>query len=1807
MRIALMALVMSLFAVLPATAQNSVVPDRRVVVTKDVDFYGADLQALFDTNYQACENLCLSNPQCRAFTFNSRSNACFPKAGVTQRESYVGAWSAIVVDSAPGLLARAASAAAELDFLSDRDFAAALGLANRIGGLHPVNDRAANDLTSAAHSHAISGNTTSAMQLIGAAVSLTDDNWLAYARYALDASEKAKNRNELRARALSAAINAYLRVDHVGAKVSALEVMSQTMEKQGRGRDTVQALRLAETLQPRPEITAALDKAVGKYGFRVTEHKVENDLADPRICAEFSEPLARAGVDYTPYVKVEGQGGDRLSVEASDRQLCLAGGDHGQRYKVVLRRGLPAGNGETLLRDVELAVYIRDRAPAVRFTGRAYVLPRAADTALPVETVNTATLELSLRRVDDRNLLRSMQQGYFGKPLSYWEDRQFTSEVGQVVWTGVAEVGNELNRDMTTRLPMGDALQGLKPGIYALRAAIPDVDPQDEPGATQWFVLSDLGLSVLRGVDGVHVSLRGLGDAQPVAGVQVQLISRANAVLGVAETDASGAATFAPGLALGKGGAEPALIMARMNDDIAFLSLTDPAFDLSDRGVQGHEPAPPVDVFLTTDRGAYRAGEVIHATALARDGQAAAIPGLPLTAILTRPDGVEYARHLSGNDMAGGHVFALPVGATAPRGTYKLEIKADVDAPALAATNLLVEDFLPERIDFTLSLPDAPIRLGDTPPLTLDARYLFGPAAAGLRAEGEVTLSAAKTLDGWDKYTFGMQDERIYARSASVNSAQTDAGGQLVAALELPDITTDRPLDMQVTMRVSEGSGRPVERRLTRSIMPDTPVIGIRKDFDGSVSEGSEAAFRVVALGPDRQPLDMPVTWVLNRIETRYQWYQQYGNWNWEPITRRTRVQSGKATLGAQPLTLTTPVEWGRYELVIAREGGAYVAGSVQFDAGWYAAADAASSPDMLEMSLDRASYKSGDTARLRIVPRYAGVAVVQVMSNRLIATKSVAVEEGETVIDLPVTDDWGAGAYVTAQVIRPMDVAAGHNPARALGLAHAAVDPADRLLQVTLDAPDVAEPRAPLPVAIHVQGGRAGQTTYVTLAAVDLGILNLTGFKSPDPGDHYFGQRRLGVEMRDLYGRLIDGMNGAMGQVRSGGDSGAEMRMESAPPTEDLVVFFNGPVTLDADGRGAVDLDIPDFNGTLRLMAVAWTDTAVGQASRDVILRDPVAVTASLPRFLAPGDRSQLLLEFVHTQGAAGDMPLAVSAAGLAVQGTPDSITLTDGGKAALQLPLTAGETGDYPVNIALTLPNGKTLTKSLTLGVRSLDPETTVTRRFSLGAGDSFILDSNLYADLRPGTGSALMSAGPLARLDAPRLLASLDRYPYGCTEQVTSQAMPLLYLSAVSTALGLGDQPHADARIAQAIERVLTRQASNGAFGLWRADSGDFWLDAYVSDFLSRAQAKGHSVPPHAFDMAMDNLRNRVNYAPDFADGANGGGTDVAYALMVLARQGLASMGDLRYFADEKGREFSTPLAAAQMGAALAMYGDTRRADMMFRQAQVLLNAHAPSRRLWRSDYGTRNRDLAGTLALATEAGSNVFNADALSPLENSQHMSTQESAWALLAANALISDPSTAALELNGEPVSGPFVRRFADTDAPAHIRNASDRPVALTLTTLGVPEYAPEAGGYGYRIERRYYSVQGEEITDLSAIKTGTRLVTVLRVFPAEKIGARLMVNDPLPAGFEIDNPALLQSGKTMGLDWLDTAPTETSEFRADRFLAAVDWRSEKPFTLAYVVRAITPGQYHHPAATVEAMYRPEYRANTAAGRVGVTR
>src|SRR5690606_31090603 len=311
------------------------------------------------------------------------------------------------------------------------------------------------------------------------------------------------------------------------------------------------------------------------------------------------------------------------------------------------------------------------------------------------------------------------------------------------------------------------------------------------------------------------------------------------------------------------------------------------------------------------------------------------------------------------------------------------------------------------------------------------------------------------------------------------------------------------------------------------------------------VAEGASAAFEVIGIAPSGGRTAMSgVTWTLYRVEKRYQWYRRDGSWSFQPVTYTRRAGEGRLEVGADaPARIETPVEYGRYRLEVSLDDDQDLATSLEFSAGWVAVNATAETPDVLEVALDRDGYAPGETAQLRIVPRFAGTALITVMNERMHHFEEVTVPEGGITVPLEVGDDWAPGAYVTATLYRPMDVGAARMPARAVGLAWAGLDRKAHALEVRLTPPEKIRPRGDLTIPVRLAGLSPGEEAYVTVAAVDVGILNLTGYTPPDAAGWYLGQRRLGVEIRDLYGDLIDSLSATRGNPRSGGDGGGLTR----------------------------------------------------------------------------------------------------------------------------------------------------------------------------------------------------------------------------------------------------------------------------------------------------------------------------------------------------------------------------------------------------------------------------------------------------------------------------------------------------------------------------------------------------------------------------------------------------------------------------------------------------------------------------------------
>lgn len=1794
-----------------ASAQQSG-KDRRIVTIDDADFFGSDYRTVKNVDLDGCKLACLGDNQCRAFTFNTSAGWCFLKSDYGQLQSFGGAIAGRVVEVAQSRPSQEADRKSELTFLNKPQFEAATTYARKVekngdpGGrtVEQLRDEAAQALSSRSFSTAesrlmsllsLAPSDLEAWQgMVVALVQQNPDDW--------------NERVRLRRDAISASINAYLRSVEPNERARSLDLLGTALSNESLWKVAIKSWRASLALNDSTAVRSRYEDAVNKYGFRIVDHQVDSDAAAPRICIILSDTLPK-GEDMSPYVSVTGKGS--VSVETGDAQVCVDGVQHGERYQVTVRSGLPAADGEVLEKSSDLTVYVRDRSPAVHFLGRAYVLPSGGEPTIPVVSVNTSKVKAEVFRIGDRSLASAIRDDRFLNQISNYGSEQITDEQGEKVWTGTVETENRLNDDVTTAIPFKDLGIEMKPGVY-LMTARSELD-KDEWGlmATQWFIVSDLGLTSLSAPDGVAVNVRSLNSAEALEGVTVRLVAINNEILGEAKSDSDGLARFAAGLTRGRGGMAPGLVIAETAEgDYSFLDLRKPAFDLSDRGVEGRPAPGPLDVFTWTDRGIYKGGETVHAQAMIRTAKAVSQEGLPLTFKIIRPDGVEHSRQVVQDQGLGGYVLDVPLASGTQQGVWSWEVYADPKGASLSQATFLVEDYQPERVDFALETEAKAFDRQAPTPISLEARFLYGSPASGQSLEGDVIVTPVRSLAARPGYVFGLADSETYpSRDSLPGGLTTDDEGKLSFNVTLPDLQETTALYKgQLVARLVEAGGRYVERRLDLPVTADGPRVGIRPLFESGVDEGGQAEFQVILVDAEGKTIAADgLAWSLSKINRRYQWYRSDGSWSYEPITSVSRVANGKLDLGAgEPGRLALPVEWGRYRLEIQARGDMPTATSVEFSAGWYSADATSETPDYLDVGLDKKTYRAGETAVLRLVSQEGGIALVNVVSGGLISSRTVTVDAGTAEVSLPVTDDWGAGAYVTASLYRPMDLAERRMPSRSVGLTWLQVEPGDRDLDVQLDTPDQILPSTTLDVPLRIANLKAGEEAYVTLAAVDVGILNLTGFEPPAPEDWYFGQRRLGAEMRDLYGQLIDRTVGTLGKVRSGGDGGA-MRLNAPPPEEEPLALFSGLIKVDDEGKATVSFDIPAFNGKVRIMAVAWSAKGVGHGVADVEVRAPVVMTSSLPAFLAPGDTSRMQLEIDNVDGAAGSYDLTLSVEGPAALGEGAAevrqLELEPGKKARVLVPLAAGtETGMATVYAALTAPDGSETVKRMSLPIKDTQPELTRRSLFSLNAGNSVTLDRDLYEGLRPGSVKVTVTAGGAARIDVAGLLDALDRYPYGCTEQTTSRALPLLYLNEVASAAGLGSDPEIRDRVTKAIARVLANQSSNGSFGLWNSyGNDDPWLDAYVADFLTRAKEKGYSVPDLAFTQALDNLENQLSYASDFQNG----GEAIAYGLYVLSRNGRASMGDLRYYLDAKLAQFATPLAKAQLAASLSLYGEQARAKTGFDAAIQALDM-MPSRN-YREDYGTPLRDSAGVLTYvagstaALEAEQKEASQIVQQEQEASKSYSTQDMAWLLMAAQELNAKAQATSLSVNGTMSDGRLVWSFdaasLENDG-AVIQNQGSSASDLLVSVAGQPVTPEPAGGNDYAIERQLYDLDGNPV-DPDAVPVNTRIAVVITVRALSEVPGRLMVVDRIPAGLAIDNPRLVRSGSIAALDWLTSVDQpEHAQFRNDSFEVAINESrmdgSEHSFV--YLARAVTPGTYAHPPATVEDMYRPERHA-----------
>jgi len=1562
---------------------------------------------------------------------------------------------------------------------------------------------------------------------------------------------------------------------------------------------------------------------------------LETNGETPRACLQFTRELEASGkTNYADYVRLTPASKPAVTVDGSS--LCVSGLDFDKEYKARVRAGAPAKSGEKLKRPVEVTIAFGDKPAYVGFVGDGVILPRLEADGLGIETVNVEKLNISVYRVSDRSLARkSIAQGEASSEDDYYYvyEGESGEDVGVKVFDKDVGVKKSENETVTTVFALGAALPNLAPGAYfvRLRDASPGGDQYRKAQAWRWVLFTDLALTSYSSGEGIDVFVRSIASGKPVAGVQLDLVATNNDIIGKATSGPDGRARFEKAAVNGDYPLTPRMIMAyRTDDDFAALDLARAPLDLSDRNVDGRAAPSVLDGYVYLDRGIYRPGETAHIAGILRDSAGRAADR-PLTVTIYRPNSTEALKERVERLQVGGFSLTYDVPKSAARGQWRIELSAD-GAGIVGGEIFAVEDFVPQRIEVKLGVDEKePMRSADSRSVGIEARYLYGAPATALGVEAEARLRLdPNPFPALPGYRYGPADGRFDERFLTLAHATTDASGKASVELKIDAAPKNygAPLRADLVIGVVEPGGRVVRESARVPVRPDDRYLGLKLGKDGwGFGQNEPAEIDAVLVDWAGRQTAGSVEWRIVEEDYWFDWYRENGEWRWRRSYKDVLVAEGR--VDAKPDTaakISQALDAGSYRLT-ATEPVSGATTDIRFYVGWRSYESGADTPDQATLTVTTEKLKPGGRATLYLDPPYAGEAIIAIATDKVQSVQRVKVGEKGREITIDTDPEWGSGFYVLATIVTPRDVVNRPIPRRAMGVAHVAFDMSARELGVSLDAATLVRPRQKITMPVKIAGAQRGEEIMLTIAAVDEGILRLTKFVSPDPIEHYYGKKRLAVEVRDDYGRILDANLGAA--ARFGGDQIGGEGLTVVPVKS--VALFSGPVKVGADGVAQVPLDIPDFNGELRLMAVAWSADKLGAASQPLTVRDPVPALLSLPRFLGPNDKAQATLLIDNVDNAAGDYAIMLESEGPVTATGSVVKTLAKAAQATALFPVTAGAVGVSSVELSVTGPAGFKVSRNYPIQVRTpYFPVTEVTIR-QLLPGDTIALDRSLIANYVSGSTTANVSFSRLRGVDPAPLIDSLYRYPYGCTEQLTSTAMPLLYINDLGGEASRGPEFSVRPRVQEAVNQILNRQGPDGAFGLWREgdSSATAWLGAYATDFLYRAKAEGYGVPDDALDKAFDALAKvarvdrwvYIGYQMEAYEGPWSNDTtdqlrrrSAAYALYVLARAGKADLSDIRYFHDALLDQTSSPLAKAHIGAALALLGDRARSLNAFGKAMQAIGYQNTG-----DYYQTALRDTAGVLALLAEVqnapGVNEASERFVQMLKEPERMQTQEKAFVLLATQALLRSSGPVELTRDGVAIAekSPAPRFTLTRDAlesGAAFGNAGRGPLFASVFVHGAPSVAPAAASQGFTLTKRLATREGLPV-DSSTVRQNDRLVIVVtgkatadRLHPA-------IVADLLPAGFEIEAVLRPEDGaqeETSGpYKWIGPISwTKVSEARDDRFVAAIDLYNNKDgFTVAYLVRAVTPGEFVFPGAVIEDMYRPGVFARTAVSKLKI--
>ena len=1325
----------------------------------------------------------------------------------------------------------------------------------------------------------------------------------------------------------------------------------------------------------------------------------------------------------------------------------------------------------------------------------------------------------------------------------------------------------------------------------------------------------------------IWATVTNILDTKPVAGAKVTAYNYQLQMIGSGMTDENGFSVLPF-----KG--KPFVIVAESGDHKTYLRMVDGEENMLSRfDVGGTELEKGLKGYIYGERGVWRPGDTLHLAFMLEDRERKIPANHPVSLEIYNPLGQFYKKAISTNGLNGLYTFDISTKADDPTGQWNAYIKV---GGATFHKGLRVETIKPNRLKINLDLPGLIDVSKGTATVGIHSQWLTGAIARNLSAKMELVLSKRTTqFKGYENYIFNNPAINFTSSTTEIFDGKLNDNGDASFSMNIPK-AENAPglLSANITCRVFEPGGDASIFSESVPFSPFSSYVGInfnKKKSDNYMMTDEDHVFDVVTLSPDGKPVNRnDIEYYIYRIGWSWWWehsgetFDSYiNNSNYRPLfSGKLNTTNGK---GQIKFRINYP-DWGRYLVFVKdKSSGHATGGAILVDWPSWRGRSSKSDPGglkMLTFTLDKSAYEVGETVEVTIPATASESRALVALENgsEVLQREWVNMTAGEDQkYTFKVTEKMTPNVYVHISLLQP-HASAEDMPIRMYGVMPVFVSNKESVLTPVITMTDVLRPETEFEVKVKEQNGKP--MTY-TLAIVDDGLLDITNFKTPDPWNVFYAREALGIRTWDMFDNVMGAYSGRYGSLFSIGGDGDLDNSSSKANRFKPVVLYMGPITLGAGKENKHSLRLPPYIGSVRVMVVAGQNGAYGNADKTVTVRSPLMLLSSLPRVLSTNEKISLPVNIFAMEDNVKSVTVKVETTGKlkAADGDSKSLTFTAPGDEIIYFPMfTGSETGIEKVTITAT-GGGHTSKETIEIDVRNPNPPSIIFESKVLEKGQSIEFDYELDGEYEGNWVKAEISRIP--SVDLSRRYDYLYDYNHYCTEQLTSRALPLIFMPDFKEM----DEQEAEknkTNITEAINNLYGRQLSNGGFSYWPGEGYiNDWASSYAGSFLAMAKERGYNVSSSVMNKWIGyqrsisqnwqtNDKSNRRYSYDQSDFMQ------AYRLYTLALAGAPEMAAMNRLKEVKNL---SQQARWRLAAAYALCGKQDAAGELVFNASTSVTPYSSNN----PSYGSSYRDESMILEALVLMGKNeeaFKQAQKVSHnLSGEKYFNTQSTAYAMVAMGQFASKMSGKfdfEWYLNGtkqgkvNTTRAVFQKQLPTNPKSGKVRvengNGGIVYFGLTTKTRPIVDNLP-ASAENIKLDVTYTNMNGTPIS-VADLSQGTDFYAVIKVSNISGINTYtdVALTHYIPSGWEIYNERMVAASVSESGSTESTPNVFTyQDIRDDCVMTYFDLPVGKYKEIKVRLQATYIGEFVFPAIQCEAMYDPSARARTTAGRVTVNK